>query len=75
MPYSLSEGCFLASDHLTNYLWEGDAVIYRGIAGELPEEKERMIRTVEKAIARVDSSDAEIRDANLLYREGIITQL
>jgi len=46
------EGCFLASDHLTNYLWEGDTVIYRGIAGELPAEKERMLRTVEKAIAR-----------------------
>jgi len=69
------EGCFLASDHMTNYLWEGDTVIYQGIAGELPGEKERMLRTVERAIARVEASVQEIRDANHLYREGIITQL
>lgn len=69
------EGCFLASDHLTNYLWEGDTVIYQGIAGELPGEKERMLRTVERAIARVEASVQEIRDANHLYREGIITRL
>jgi len=68
-------GCFLASDHLTNYLWDGDTVIYRGIAGELPEEKERMLRVVDRAIARIKDSDSEIRDANRLYREGIITQL
>jgi radical SAM superfamily enzyme YgiQ (UPF0313 family) len=68
-------GCFLASDHLTNYLWEGDAIFYRGIAGELPEEKERMLQIVGRAIARIKASDSEIRDANRLYREGIITQL
>jgi radical SAM superfamily enzyme YgiQ (UPF0313 family) len=68
-------GCFLASDHLTNYLWEGDTVIYRGIAGELPEEKHRMLRVVNRAITRVRDADSEIMDANLLYREGIITRL
>jgi radical SAM superfamily enzyme YgiQ (UPF0313 family) len=69
------EDCFLASDHLTNYLWEGDTVIYRGIAGELPEEKHRMLRVVDRAITRVRDADSEIMDANLLYREGIITRL
>ena len=68
-------GCFLASDHMTNYLWDGDTVIYRGIAGELPEEKDRMLRVVDRAITRVKDADSEIRDANLLYREGIITRL
>jgi radical SAM superfamily enzyme YgiQ (UPF0313 family) len=69
------EGCFLASDHMTNFLWDGDTVIYRGISGELPEEKERMLRTVERAIARIEASDKEIRDSNQLYREGIFTRL
>jgi len=68
-------GCFLASDHMTNYLWDGDTVIYRGIAGELPEEKDRMLQVVNRAMARAKDSDSEIRDANLLYREGIITRL
>ena len=67
--------CFLASDHLTNYLWEGADVIYRGIAGELPSEKERMLRVVDRAIAHVKSSDSEIRDANRLYQAGLITRL
>ncbi len=69
------EGCFLASDHLTNYLWEGDTIFYRGITGELPEEKGRMLRTLEKAIARIEASDQEIRDSNRMYRDGIFTRL
>jgi radical SAM superfamily enzyme YgiQ (UPF0313 family) len=69
------EGCFLASDHLTNYLWEGDNVFYRGIAGVLPEEKARMLWTLERAIAHIEASDLEIRDSNRLYREGILTRL
>jgi radical SAM superfamily enzyme YgiQ (UPF0313 family) len=68
-------GCFLASDHLTNYLWQGDQVIYRGVAGELPEEKERMLRVLDRAIERIQASDLTVKDANALYREGIITAL
>ena len=68
-------GCFLASDHLTNYLWQGDQVIYRGVAGELPGDKERMLRILDRAIARILDSDTKVKDANALYREGIITAL
>jgi radical SAM superfamily enzyme YgiQ (UPF0313 family) len=68
-------GCFLASDHLTNYLWEGDRIIYRGVAGELPEEKPRMLREVDRAIAAIQDSGGDIRDSNRLYREGIIHSL
>jgi radical SAM superfamily enzyme YgiQ (UPF0313 family) len=67
--------CFLASDHLSNYLWEGDRIIYRGVAGELPDEKPRLLREVDRAIASIQASGGDIRDSNRLYREGIIYSL
>ncbi|MBN1225160.1 MAG: radical SAM protein [Candidatus Aminicenantes bacterium] len=69
------QGCFLASDHLTNYLWAEDAVIYRGVAGALPEEKERMITTIDRVISLIEASNIEIKDSNQLYREGLISSL
>jgi radical SAM superfamily enzyme YgiQ (UPF0313 family) len=69
------EDCFLASDHLTNYLWKGQDTIYRGITGELPQEKARMLKTLERAIELVDSSPELIQDANMLYRSGLIPHL
>lgn len=69
------ENCFLASDHLTNYLWAGNTVIYRGVAGQLLEDKMRMIEILSQAIAFVESTDLEIKDSNKLYQEGIITAL
>jgi radical SAM superfamily enzyme YgiQ (UPF0313 family) len=67
--------CFLASDHLTNYLWAGNAVIYRGVAGTLPDDQERMLSKVKASIDYIRSSDEEIKDSNLLYREGLISSL
>jgi len=69
------EDCFLASDHLTNYLWAGDELIYRGVSGNLPEEKERMIKTINKAIDLIKSTKLKVKDSNQLYREGIISSL
>ncbi len=69
------EKCFLASDHVTNYLWAGGTVIYSGVAGTLPEDKKRMIETLDQAIKRVESEDLEIRDSNRLYEEGFFTAL
>jgi len=69
------ENCFLASDHLTNYIWAGNAVIYRGVAGQISEDKMRMIEILSQAIAFVESTDLEIKDSNQLYQEGIITAL
>lgn len=67
--------CFVASDHMTNYLWAGNTVIYRGVAGTLPDDKERMLATVSASIDFIKSSDEEIKDSNLLYREGLISSL
>ena len=69
------DNCCLASDHLTNYLWAGNSVIYRGVAGRLPEDKMRMIEILSQAIKFIESADLEIRDSNQLYQNGIITAL
>ena len=69
------EKCFLASDHVTNYLWAGGAVIYRGVAGKLPEDKKTMIETLDQAIGLIESENLEIKDSNRLYEEGFFTAL
>lgn len=69
------KGCFLASDHVTNYLWAGGDVIYRGVAGHLPEDKKKMIKTLDDAIEFIESTKSEIKDSNRLYEEGFFTAL
>lgn len=69
------ENCFLASDHLTNYLWAGNTVIYRGVAGDLPADKEQMLETVRQAIEFIESTELEVKDSNQLYEEGFISAL
>ena len=69
------KNCFLASDHLTNYLWADNNIFYRGIAGNLPEDKEKMLLTLNRAIDYIKSTEYEIIDSNRLYREGGITSL
>jgi len=69
------KGCYLASDHVTNYLWAGGRVIYRGVAGYLPSEKKRMIKTLDEAIEFIESTESEIKDSNRLHEEGFFTAL
>jgi radical SAM superfamily enzyme YgiQ (UPF0313 family) len=66
---------FLASDHMTNYLWAGNGIIYQGVAGTLPEDKEKMIETVTRAIEFVENTDLDVLDSNRMYREGYIKRL
>lgn len=67
--------CFLASDHMTNFLWADHEIIYRGISGLLPKEKSRMLQTLNRTIEFLDSTDRTIKDSQQLYQEGIINQL
>lgn len=67
--------CYLASDHVTNYLWAGGTAVYRGIAGDLPEDKKTMLQMVDKAIEFVESTEEEVKDSNRLYEEGYFTAL
>jgi radical SAM superfamily enzyme YgiQ (UPF0313 family) len=69
------EGCFLASDHLTNFLWAGNAIFYRGVAGDLPDDKKTMLKTLRKALDFIESTELEIKDSNQLLKEGLITSL
>ncbi len=69
------ENCYLASDHLTNYLWAGSAIIYQGVSGRLPDDKQSMLETVQQAIQHVTSSPLPVKDSNQLYREGFLSVL
>jgi len=67
--------CYLASDHVTNYLWAGGTSIFRGVAGNLPEDKEEMLKILNQVIEFVRSTDLEIKDSNRLYEEGFLAAL
>ena len=69
------ENCYLASDHLTNYLWAGQNIIYRGVAGDLPGGKPAMLEEVRRAITAIQTSPLPVKDSNQLYREGVLSGL
>jgi radical SAM superfamily enzyme YgiQ (UPF0313 family) len=67
--------CYLASDHVTNYLWAGRDVVYRGVSGLLPEDKPGMLERVHQALVVIQSTPVPIKDSNQLYREGHLSYL
>ncbi len=67
--------CELASDHHTNYLWMGNTVVYRGIQGMLPKDKQSMMDVLNRTFAFLSQADGEVLDATLLYERGLITSL
>ncbi len=69
------DSCYLASDHLTNYLWVGGFVIYKGIEGNLPQKKGAMIKTLKETISFLESTEEEVKDSNVLYAQGFISSL
>lgn len=66
--------CELASDHITNYLWSPNGIIYKGVDGKLPQDKELMLDILDKTIDELANRD-DILDANALIQKGIITAL
>jgi radical SAM superfamily enzyme YgiQ (UPF0313 family) len=69
------QDCELASDHHTNYLWVDNKVIYHGIYGMLPAEKQRMLDVLAKTIQLILQATGEVLDATMLYERGMITSL
>jgi radical SAM superfamily enzyme YgiQ (UPF0313 family) len=67
--------CELASDHHTNYLWVDNKVMYRGIYGMLPQEKNRMMDVLNQTLELLSQATGEIVDATLQYKRGVITSL
>lgn len=67
--------CKLASDHFTNNIWVDNAVVYRGVYGILPQEKQDMLDILEHTLDFLSVTDGEILDATLLYERGMIHSL
>lgn len=66
--------CYLASDHVTNYLWAPGGIIYYGVNGPLPKDKEALLRNLDAAIETVGQRD-DIADATALMEQGYIQGL
>jgi histone acetyltransferase (RNA polymerase elongator complex component) len=66
--------CELASDHVTNYLWAPGGIIYHGVDGVLPGDKEWMLGILDAAIEKVKTGD-DVLDANMMVQRGYIQRL
>ena len=69
------QNCELISDHHTNHVIVGDALIYRGIHGMLRKDKQSMIESLNSTLQLLSQTSCEVLDATLLYERGRITSL
>ncbi len=67
--------CEFASDHLTNNIWVDNRIVYGGVFGMLPEEKQVILDVIDRTIGFLEETDGVIADANTLYEQGFITSL
>lgn len=67
--------CELASDHFTNYLWVNNEVVYRGVYGILPQDKQNMLDILNETLDFLKVTEGEILDATILYERGLIHSL
>jgi len=67
--------CELASDHFTNYIWVDNTVVYDGVYGNLPQDKQDMLDTLNSALDYLNVAEGEILDATILYDRGLISLL
>jgi len=67
--------CELASDHFTNNIWVDNQVVYRGVYGILPQDKQDMLDILNHALDFLSVTDGEILDATILYDRGMIQSL
>ena len=67
--------CELASDHFTNYLWVNNEVVYRGVYGLLPQDKQDMLDFLNETLDFLKVAQGEILDATILYERGLIHSL
>lgn len=66
--------CELASDHITNYLWSHDGIVYKGVDGRLPNDKQTILQTLDDTIDGVSKMEYVV-DANTLVQKGVIANL
>jgi radical SAM superfamily enzyme YgiQ (UPF0313 family) len=67
--------CELASDHFTNYIWLDNVVVYNGVSGILPRDKDTMLKTLTDTIEYLSAAEGEVLDATILYERGLISSL
>lgn len=67
--------CEFASDHFTNNIWVNNEVIYNGVYGILPNDKQDMLNILNDTIEFLKITDGEILDATILYDKGLINSL
>jgi uncharacterized Fe-S cluster-containing MiaB family protein len=69
------KNCEFASDHFTNNIWVNNVVIYRGVYGTLPQEKQDMLDSLDETLDFLSVTEGEILDATILYDRGMINSL
>ena len=64
----------LFSDHVSNYLWNRYGVFYMGVSGRLPDDRDRIVSELERAIKMAEelSLKGELIDSNMLASSGKI---
>jgi len=67
--------CEFASDHFTNNIWLDNTVVYRGIYGNLPEDKPDMLSVLENTLGFLKVTEGDVVDATILYERGMINSL
>jgi radical SAM superfamily enzyme YgiQ (UPF0313 family) len=67
--------CELASDHFTNYIWVNNNIVYRGVYGILPDDKQEMLDIINQSLEFLSVTDGEILDATIMYEKDMINSL
>ncbi len=64
----------LYSDHVSNYLWDRYGAFYTGVSGKLPDDRDRMVSEIERAIKIAEELDrrGELVDSNMMAASGRI---
>jgi len=64
----------LFSDHVSNYLWSDAGVIFSGVSGKLPDDRERILQELEDTlrIAEHLSQTGKLYDSNDMFARGLI---
>lgn len=67
--------CEFASDHFANYIWLDNEVVYDGVYGMLPHDKQNMLDTLNDTLDLLATAEGEVVDATILYEKGVIRSL
>jgi len=67
--------CEFASDHFANYIWLDNEVVYNGVYGMLPQDKQNMLDTLNGTLDFLNRAEGEVVDSTILYERGAIRSL